>query len=253
MIKIQKQDIPQILIDNQEIWTKQLTDAINKYGEYSKIPDSEKNHLISHYRHKDIQNALSISSHGKCAFCECKPGESSNIEVEHFEPKSRYPDLTFKWDNLLPACRKCNEAKLDFDTHTTPIINPSKENPEALLTYDNVRIAPLPNSGEEQKAQDTIDVCNLNCPRLYKARSELMVSMTEYFDEVREKIKLISEADTPQKRKYRITKLNNSIETIDSLLDESNTYSGYCRWLVTTFPEYQTAKQLISDIISDNE
>ena len=185
MIKIQKPAAPQVLVNNKATWTQNLLDAIDTYGEYSKIPESEKNRLLSHYRHKDIQDALFASSHHKCAFCECIPGESSHIEVEHFEPKSLYPDLAFEWDNLLPTCRRCNEEKSDADTRSNPIINPAIEDPEQLLTYSFLRIKPLAGSGQEHKAQQTIDVCNLNCERLYKARSELMKSITEYIDELK--------------------------------------------------------------------
>ena len=203
MIKVQKRPVPQVLIDNKEMWTQRLLDAIKSYGGYSEIPDTERDKLLSHYRHKDIKNALTESSYCKCAFCECKPGESGNIEIEHFEPKSIYPDLAFEWDNLLPSCRKCNEAKLDFDTRVTPIINPAKEDPERLLTYKFLRIAPRDGSGEEEKAQNTIEVCNLNSKRLYDARAELMESLTAYFDELKIKLEWISEADTAQKRKLQ--------------------------------------------------
>lgn len=246
MIKIQKPAAPRVLVDNKAIWTQNLLDAINAHGEYSKIPESEKKQLLIYYRHRDIQEALSASSHRKCAFCECKPGESGNIEVEHFEPKSLYPDLAFEWDNLLPSCRKCNEAKSDYDTRTNPIINPAVEDPEELLTYSFLRIAPLTGSGQEIKAQQTIDVCNLNCERLYKARSALMKSITEYIDELKEKIGWISEADTDQKRKYRITKLKNSMAVIDSLTSAESAYSGYAKWFIEQCPEYHEAKQIVS-------
>ncbi len=244
MIRISKINAPQILIDNQALWTQTLLDAIKSYGGYEKIPDNVKDSLLTHYRHKEIQKTLAENSHYKCAFCECKPGESGNIEVEHFEPKSLYPEMTFVWDNLLPSCRKCNESKSDSDTRTTPIINPVKENPEAMLTYSFLQIMPTKNSGDEEKAKNTINICNLNCPRLYDARASLMKSLTEYVDELEDKIKWVSEADTPQKSKVRITKLRNSLEVIDNLLSDKSTYSGYCRWLVSQNPIYQQAKSI---------
>lgn len=245
MIKIQKPAAPQVLIDNKAIWTQCLLDAIDTYGGYSKIPESEKSGLLTHYRHKDIQSVLFASSHHKCAFCECIPGESGNIEVEHFEPKSLYPDLAFEWDNFLPSCRKCNEAKSDFDTRSIPIINPTAEDPEEFLTYSFLRITPLTGSGQEDKAQQTIDVCNLNCDRLYKVRAALMKSITEYIDDLKDKMNWISEADTEQKRKIRTTKLKNSIEVIDSLTTTESAYSGYAKWLIEQFPEYREAKQVV--------
>ena len=247
MIKIQKLAAPQVLVDNKKIWTKNLLDAIATYGEYSQIPEPEKSKLLSWYKHKDIQNALFESSHHKCAFCECIPGESSHIEVEHFIPKSLYPDLTFEWDNLLPSCRRCNEEKSDIDTLIDPIINPAKEDPEQLLTYSFLRIKPLEGSGQEHKAQQTIDVCNLNCERLYKARSELMKAITEYIDELKDKINWISEADTDQKRKARVTKLKNSIAVIDSLTSAENAFSGYAKWFIQQCSEYQEAKRIVEN------
>ena len=246
MIKIKKKDTPQILVSNQAIWTQDLLDAIRTYGGYSNIPEKEKDALLSHYRHKDIQKALAESSYFKCAFCECKPGESGNIEVEHFEPKSLYPKLTFEWSNLLPACRKCNEAKSDYDTRLTPIINPAKEDPEHLLTYKFIEICPIPGTADEEKAKNTIEVCNLNCTRLFSARSSLMVAITEYMNELRDKITLISEADTPHKKSVRITKLSNSMEQIDKLLNNDSTFSGFCRWFIKQFPEYQEARKIIA-------
>lgn len=246
MIKIQKSIAPQILTDNHDLWTNALLTAVSSHGGYSNIPEAEKERLLLHYRHKDIKKALTESSHCKCAFCECKPGKSGNIEVEHFKPKSLYPALTFDWDNLLPACRKCNEAKSDYDTHTTPIIDPTKEDPEQLLTYRFIEICPISGTAGEEKAQNTIDVCNLNCPRLFSARSELMVALTEYMNEIRDKISLVDEADTPRKRSVRITKLSNSLEQIDKLLQDDSIFSGFCRWFITQFPEYQEAKQLVA-------
>lgn len=247
MIKIRKKDAPQVLIDNQAIWTQNFQNAIDNYGGYDKVPKDIKEAMLCHYRHKDIQSVLAESSHYKCAFCECKPGESGNIEVEHFEPKSLYPQKAFEWNNLLPACRKCNEAKLDFDTGKEPIINPAIEEPEELLTYRFIEICPVVGSGDEEKAKNTIEVCNLNSPRLYEARSAVMIAITEYVDELRGKIALIDEADSSRKKSMRINKLRNSIEILDKLLQDDSAYSGYCRWFVAQQPEYKEAKRIVEN------
>lgn len=247
MIKVNKQSAPQILLEHQEKWTKDLRDAIAHYGGYDKIPSKTKDSLLSHYRHNSIQKRLAESSYYKCSFCECKPGESGNIEIEHFEPKSLYPERAFDWDNLLPSCRKCNQAKMVHDTRTTPIIDPSKEDPEALLTYSFLNICPVDGSLDEVKALNTIEVCNLNSSRLYQARADLMKSISEYIDELKEKLSLILEADNPQKRALRITKLSNSLEKIDSLFEPSSVYSGYCKWFISQNIEYQKAKDIVSN------
>ena len=247
MIKIDMPDAPKILIDNKGIWTNSLLDAVKKYGSYSNIPQDEKSKLLVHYRHSDIQKLLFDSSYQKCAFCECKPGECGNIEVEHFAPKSLYPELAFEWSNLLPSCRKCNEAKLNYDTKNNPIVNPAKENPEEFFTYNLLRITPISGCGEEKKAQTTIDVCNLNCERLYNARAILMKSITEYMDELTDKLSWIFEADTDQKKKYRITRLKNSLAVIEGLMEADAPYSAYSKWLIEQSDSYKKAKSLISN------
>lgn len=247
MIRIMKGAAPQVLVDHQKEWTDDLLNAVSHYGGYDKIPTGQKKKLLVHYRHDDIKKSLFRSSHYKCAFCECRPGESGYIEVEHFAPKSIYPELTFSWDNLLPVCRKCNDDKSAFDTQTTPIINPSEEDPEKLITYNMLVMEPAPGSGDEVKAKNTIEVCNLNSPRLYKARSELLVSLTGYMDSLKKEIEDISDADTPEKKRRRITNLSNSLEIVDALLQDNSTYSGYCKWFVLQQPIYQKAKQIIAN------
>ncbi|MGR6008365.1 HNH endonuclease [Bacillus cereus] len=131
---------PEILQQNYEEWTSNLLQAVGQYGSYKKIPKELKSTLIAHYRHGDIKNALFSISNEKCAFCESKPAESGNIEVEHYIPKSEYPHLTFDWSNLLPVCRKCNEAKGTLDTLEEPIVNPSIVNPEDFFKFSDIRM-----------------------------------------------------------------------------------------------------------------
>lgn len=40
--------------------------------------------------------------------CYCEDGKAD--EIEHFRPKSLYPDLTFAWSNYLLACSTCNST-----------------------------------------------------------------------------------------------------------------------------------------------
>ena len=52
-----------------------------------------------------------------CAYCErrCerppsgkKPERDQDNTVDHFRPRSRFPDRTFEWENLVYACYRCN-------------------------------------------------------------------------------------------------------------------------------------------------
>lgn len=62
---------------------------------------------------------------GQRCMC-CSGGEAA--QVEHYRPKSIYPDSAFLWTNLLWICSVCNLSKGDdFDESCQPI-NPAEEN-----------------------------------------------------------------------------------------------------------------------------
>ena len=247
MIKINKSDVPDVLKVNKDIWTDALMKAVKNHGGYDKIPKDEKERLLENYRHKEIKTPLFESSFHKCAFCECKPEfGGGNIEVEHFAPKSIYTELTFEWKNLLPVCRKCNGAKGDFDTVLEPIINPADIDPETIFAYEYLWIVPIKGTQKENTAGKTLEVCNLNSPRLYDARSKLLIQLTEYIDELKENILLINNADTDQKKRVRITKLINSLEKFEQTMEASSCYAGYCRWYANNNSTYSEAKSYAS-------
>lgn len=104
MIKVTKQKEPNILTVNQAIWTQELLDDIKTVGNYESLPDEKKKNIASRYKHPEIKNSLIPVLDTKCVFCETIPNESGYVEVEHFFPKSIYPEDTYSWKNLLPSC-----------------------------------------------------------------------------------------------------------------------------------------------------
>jgi len=246
MIRIEK-DInpPNILVENAENWTNELISAVNEYGDYSKIPLDVKEKIFKNYRNDEIKQKLIEASYGKCAFCESMPAESGNIEVEHFRPKSIYYNLTFDWDNLLPVCRKCNEAKSDYDTGENPIVNPVKDNPETIFSYNLLNIKPININDDISKR--TIEVCNLNSPRLFKVRADLLINLSSYEQNLQDWLQEIEESETKLKRNNRINKLKNSLELIENLKNSCEKYAGYCRWYLNNSEIYKRAKKYIEE------
>ena len=99
------------------------------------------------YQHKEIKTALETMFCGKCCYCESKVTDVAYGDIEHFYPKSRYPDKTFMWENLLFSCQICNEGykgdKFPLDADGNPLlIDPSDgvTNPNQHLDFvwDNV-------------------------------------------------------------------------------------------------------------------
>ena len=90
-----------------------------------------------------IRKELLNMSSNKCCYCECKLDEESKyLEVEHFKPKSLYPDLVIEWENLLPSCKHCNGAKNDLDTDVVAIVHPCNDDPREHLYLKNYRLYP---------------------------------------------------------------------------------------------------------------
>ena len=53
--------------------------------------------------------------HGACGYCgdEDVRVDAVVFHIDHFAPKSRFPDLAVSYSNLVYACRYCNVSKSD--------------------------------------------------------------------------------------------------------------------------------------------
>lgn len=52
-----------------------------------------------------------------CAYCETREAElggSQSFHIDHYKPKNKFPKLSCKYDNLIYACRNCNQYKGSF-------------------------------------------------------------------------------------------------------------------------------------------
>lgn len=134
---------------------------------------------------KTLSAALYRLAHGKCVFCESLLGVSGHLTVEHYKAKTRYPDLTFEWTNLLPTCTLCNEFKNDVD-HGNALLKPDVEDPEPFFWIhpDTGRLQPHPrlNAAQEQRALRTIEICNLQRPALCTKRWEMLKGVARWLE-----------------------------------------------------------------------
>ncbi len=76
-------------------------------------------------------------SRERCMFCE----DSRGVDIDHFWPKSKYPERTFVWDNLVLSCSGCNRDKgtwFELGADGSPLlIDPTRDDPWAHLFYDS--------------------------------------------------------------------------------------------------------------------
>ncbi|WP_157520837.1 hypothetical protein [Herbidospora daliensis] len=110
----------------------------------------------------EVQAVLARMSSGleRCMYCE----DSQGTDIEHFRPKSAYPDHAFSWLNYLLACTRCNSNHkrtlfpLGSDGDAL-LIDPTVDDPSAHL-----QLTPTTGLyvGIDAKGDATIGVCGLN-------------------------------------------------------------------------------------------
>ncbi len=84
---------------------------------------------------RPLKDALLEMSHGKCVYCECMLNEEAkDVTIDHFLPKSTAPDKVVEWENLVPACLRCNREKRDYEGK---IVNPCKDRPKDYIALDS--------------------------------------------------------------------------------------------------------------------
>lgn len=108
----------------------------------------------------------------RCAYCECKMilhPERQDVHIEHFRPKSTYPQGTFEWKNLFGSCihqDSCGRHKDHCGPYdTNDLIKPDEEDPEAYFLFvSDGTIVPRQGLSEKDKkrAEVTLQVFNLD-------------------------------------------------------------------------------------------
>jgi uncharacterized protein (TIGR02646 family) len=102
----------------------------------------------------------------RCMYCL----DSHGTDIEHFWPKTPYPERMFQWLNLLLCCTECGRFKGDrfpLLAGQPLLIDPTAEDPWLYLDFDpttgNV-VARFDLQGNDwsEKGQATVDVLQLD-------------------------------------------------------------------------------------------
>lgn len=65
--------------------------------------------------YQELRKVLSTMTQGRCSFCDGSVGSESRETVEHFRPKSLFPELAYTWVNLFICCDVCQGKGDHFD------------------------------------------------------------------------------------------------------------------------------------------
>lgn len=127
----------------------------------------------------DVATALDQCFRFKCAYCEGAAAQ----DIEHFYPKTTYPQRMFDWDNFLRGCKNCNNFKLDkfplTPTNAPLFLDPSRDDPLEYFVWDfqTGAIGVRPEPGFQERAQATRDELRLDMEPLREERRSKLATV----------------------------------------------------------------------------
>ena len=153
---------------------------------------------VSHYRDgtgskpsdsrwRNYLDVLHSAFYFICAYCE----ETCPGEVEHFKPKSRFPELVYEWSNWLIACRYCNGAKSNewpSGGYVDPCARTRPAWPDNYFQFnmETGEIQPVPDLSNQRlkKAQTMIQDLGLNRTFHLRERRKILNTLEVMLSEV---------------------------------------------------------------------
>lgn len=169
----------------------------------------------------DVRDTLDAMFRGKCCYCE----KIITKDIEHFYPKTLYPQRMFAWDNMLRACKDCNFEKHNADPDDPPdglgqrsLLDPTTDRPEDYIQWDLATGQPvyLHCGAGTHRGKRTVEICDLDNQKFNDMRRERAKCFLLL---VRQAIK-----ETPVEPDTR--------ELLDELLDADKPWLGVIRQIV---------------------
>lgn len=155
---------------------------------------------------EELQRSLLEEQHDLCCYCMIKL--KNNMTVEHYKPKSKYPELALSYDNLLACCQgnvgnnihlHCGASKGDKELVIIP--NPASEKAESFFSrkidYKHSGEIAISSDGIEEYSEkdktlfykEINEILNLNDELLVKSRREKLFRIIEQYKKIRTKNK----------------------------------------------------------------
>ena len=163
----------------------------------------------------EVQDCLIPVQKHLCSYCETELVRGNGgigYHIEHIEPKSMNLSRTFDFSNLLISCFdsgyevlpsvfdpqpiSCGHAKKD-EFNPLFFIKPTDQGCEGYFFYElDGRVVPNPelnDLNEIDRANYTIDILNLNCRRLLRERSDMILKGLNIVNDLLDNKKALSD------------------------------------------------------------
>lgn len=154
-------------------------------------PKSWKNY---EYWRKSIPN-MYIVYKGICAYSmEWIPDSLTDPTIDHFQAKSKRPELAYEWSNFRLACNRFNRLKLNYED----VLDPFQIGCEWFwMHFPSLQLLPNKNLNDRDKDKilSTIRRLNLNGTQSIRSRSRWIYNLRDNhisFDFVKENAPFIA-------------------------------------------------------------
>lgn len=241
MIKIEKQKGPDYLNSSEVgLAIEKMNDFFNSQNRNQKRYDWPFNKEID----RELKLYLHDKFYGKCGYCEIKIDFQLFGTVDRYRPnngvreKNEYHQdlywwLTFEWDNLIYACKECNQFKgnyfpikgirafnknEDYQKEDSMILNPYFDEPNDHLTYDLMEEGYI--DALTDKGNQTIELLRLN-------RTDLIEKRKRARKELLDQIETLIRGSEINRIAYKRNLVN-----IYELEDLSIEFLSYKRWIL---------------------
>lgn|GEM_PF-2202522 len=106
------------------------------------LPDRGRRDPLRQWRHEKVSLAArfhdtvrEVSEPRACAYCDGSLTETSRETIDHFLPEHAFPELALSWDNLFPACDRCNST-YKGTRWSCRLVRPDTDPVEDLFDFD---------------------------------------------------------------------------------------------------------------------
>lgn len=153
---------PDWLIKNWKKWGERFKQKLDN--------SKKKNEFIWYSYKKEKVNKLLYPilrdlTQNHCSFCDGFPLQQTGETIEHFKPKSKFPLLSYQWNNLYISCHNCQQKLDEFnDSLLKPDKSDYKFSEYFIFNYSSGEIKenPAKSLSNQQKAKETIRIYRLN-------------------------------------------------------------------------------------------
>lgn len=161
-----------------EFWTAKEKQWMSGEVDWTKIDPlawEHKGHPLRELFHQDCR---AESEPKLCAYCDGDLRSTSGDTIDHFAPKSEFPELRLSWHNLFPACHLCNSV-YKRDQWSCAIVRPDTDPVDAWFDVDLETgvLRPSPDVDDpiiRARVRLTIVVLRLNTPDRCKSRRDIV-------------------------------------------------------------------------------